>query len=77
MSRVPARRRKLPSSGRAAVVSIPGEHGGVVAGARRHALVLRAGLLAVAVGYATLSRTRYFDWCIHDDAYISYRYART
>lgn len=36
----------------------------------------RWALLAVAVGYGILGRVRYFDWCLHDDAFISFRYAR-
>src|SRR5439155_1651061 len=35
-------------------------------------LALALALLAVGI----LSRARYFDWCIHDDAFISFRYAR-
>jgi arabinofuranosyltransferase len=33
-------------------------------------------LLLVALGYGIRARILYFDWCIHDDAFISFRYAR-
>jgi len=40
------------------------------------ATVLRLLLLLLVLGYGVLGRVRYFHWCIHDDAYISFRYAR-
>lgn len=36
----------------------------------------RIVLALVALGIGALGRYRYFDWCLHDDAYISFRYAR-
>lgn len=38
-------------------------------------LVCRIGMFALFV-VAILGRYRYFNWCLHDDAFISYRYAR-
>ena len=36
----------------------------------------RAIVALAAIGIGILGRYRYFNWCIHDDAYISFRYAR-
>jgi hypothetical protein len=38
--------------------------------------VTRWLLGAVALGYGVVGRSNYFDRCLHDDAFISFRYAR-
>ncbi len=62
------------TGGRKARVA-PAAARGAVAGHVPWRLV-RWALLLVALGYGVRARYLYFDWCIHDDAFISFRYAR-
>lgn len=55
---------------------LPGETAPASAGGRHRWRVLRLAALVAILALGVVSRYRFFGWCLHDDAFISFRYAR-